>query len=126
MFIAFSQKTTPMSRPSDSLKPVAFINTVEQSLNLFYADYANKSIYDSIITALNYESDALPTFSDDVYCQRLEEMSRRSPFHMDCNPTTLSTLKYFVAQRRGFTRIVLGLNYILKCLKKSLLSTAYL
>lgn len=108
MFIAFSQKTTPLSRPSDSLKPVAFINTVEQSLNLFYADYANKSIYDSIITALNYESDALPTFSDDVYCQRLEEMSRRSPFHMDCNPTTLSTLKYFVAQRRGFTRIVLG------------------
>ena len=107
-FVAFSQRTSPLTGPSDSLNPIAFINTVEQSLNLFYADYANKSVYDSIISALNYESETLPTFSDDVYCQRLEEMSQRSPFHMDCNPTTLSTLKFFVAKRRGFTRIVLG------------------
>jgi membrane-bound lytic murein transglycosylase D len=43
-----------------------------------------------------------------VYCQRLEEMSQRTPFHMDCNDNTLATLKFFVAKRRGFARIVLG------------------
>jgi membrane-bound lytic murein transglycosylase D len=106
--VSFSQRTSPLSKPSDSLNPIAFINTVQQSLNLFYSDYANQSVYDSIIAALKYEPADLPTFSDDVYCQRLEDMSEHSPFHMDCNPTTLATLKFFVAQRRGFTRIVLG------------------
>ena len=43
-----------------------------------------------------------------MYCQRLEEMSQRTPFHMDCNDNTLATLKFFVAKRRGFARIVLG------------------
>ncbi len=104
----FAQKVSPRSKSSDSLNAIPFINTIEQSLNLFYADYANQSNYDSIIAALNYESSDLPTFSDDVYCQRLEEMSQRTPFHMDCNDNTLATLKFFVAKRRGFARIVLG------------------
>ena len=104
----FAQKVSPRAKSSDSLNAIPFINTIEQSLNLFYADYANQSNYDSIIAALNYESSDLPTFSDDVYCQRLEEMSQRTPFHMDCNDNTLATLKFFVAKRRGFARIVLG------------------
>jgi membrane-bound lytic murein transglycosylase D len=104
----FAQKVSPRAKSSDSLNAIPFINTIEQSLNLFYADYANQSNYDSIIAALNYEPSDLPTFSDDVYCQRLEEMSQRTPFHMDCNDNTLATLKFFVAKRRGFARIVLG------------------
>ena len=104
----FAQKVSARAKSSDSLNAIPFINTIEQSLNLFYADYANQSNYDSIIAALNYESSDLPTFSDDVYCQRLEEMSQRTPFHMDCNDNTLATLKFFVAKRRGFARIVLG------------------
>lgn len=106
--IGFSQGKPTSSKLPDSLNPISFINTVEQSLNFFYSDYANQSVYDSIITALKYESVDQPTFTDEVYCNRLEAMSQNSPFHMDCNPTTLSTLKFFVAQRRGFTRIVLG------------------
>lgn len=108
MSFGFAQKVSPRAKSSDSLNAIPFINTIEQSLNLFYADYANQSNYDSIIAALNYESSDLPTFSDDVYCQRLEEMSQRTPFHMDCNDNTLATLKFFVAKRRGFARIVLG------------------
>ena len=107
-FVAFSQRISPLSRPSDSLKTEPFINTIEQSMKFFYADYLKQSNYDSIISALKYEPKDLPTFSDEVYCQRLEEMSQRTPFHMDCNPTTLSTLKFFVDQRRQFTRIILG------------------
>jgi membrane-bound lytic murein transglycosylase D len=105
---SFSQKPAHLIRPADTLNKDAFFNTVQQSLNLFYADYANQKNYDSIINSLNYEPDQVPTFSDEVYCQRLEEMSRRSPFHMDCNQATLSTIKFFAAQRRGFVRVVMG------------------
>jgi membrane-bound lytic murein transglycosylase D len=104
----FSQRPAHLVRPADTLNKDAFFNTVQQSLNLFYADYANQKNYDSIIQSLNYEPDQVPTFSDEVYCQRLEEMSRKSPFHMDCNQATLSTIRFFAAQRRGFVRVVMG------------------
>jgi membrane-bound lytic murein transglycosylase D len=106
--ILFSQKPAHLVRPADTLNPDAFFNTVQQSLKLFYADYAKQKNYDSIINALNYEPDQVPTFSDEVYCQRLEEMSKKSPFHMDCNQATLSTIRFFAAQRRGFVRVVMG------------------
>jgi len=108
MHWSFGQSPSHLSKPSDSLKVEAFLNTVEQSLKLFYNDYANSSNYDSIINALNYESGQIPNFSDEVYCQRLEKMNEISPFHLDCNPATLSTIKFFAAQRRGFARVALG------------------
>ena len=46
----------------DSLKGSALINTIEQSLDMFYADYAENGNYDSIIAALNYEPNAIPEF----------------------------------------------------------------
>jgi membrane-bound lytic murein transglycosylase D len=106
--LVYSQKPAHLTRPSDSLNPDQFFNTVEQSLRLFYSDYVNSNKYDSIINALNYEANETPTFSDDVYCQRLADMSQNSPFHMDCNKSTLATIKFFATQRRGFARIVLG------------------
>ena len=105
---SYSQKPAHLVRPADTLNPDAFFNTVQQSLTMFYADYANQNNYDSIINSLKYEPNQVPTFSDEVYCQRLEEMSKRSPFHMDCNPATLSTIKFFATQRRGFIRVVMG------------------
>ncbi len=107
-FLLFSQKPMHLRNSSDSLDTDAFVNTVQQSLNLFYADYAKDLKYDSIIKALNYETDQIPVFSDEIYCERLENMSRMSPFHMDCNPTTLSIIRFFCDKRRGFVRIVLG------------------
>jgi membrane-bound lytic murein transglycosylase D len=105
---ANAQTPAHLVRPSDTLKKDAFINTVEQSLQLFLADYANKNNYDSIINALNYEPGDAPQFSDEVYCERLEKMNEMSPFHLDCNATTLSTIKFFAQNRRGFARVVLG------------------
>ena len=104
----FSQTPAHLVKPSDTLSKDAFINTVEQSLKLFLADYANQNNYDSIINALNYEQGDTPQFSDEVYCERLESINEMSPFHLDCNATTLSTIKFFAQNRRGFARIVLG------------------
>lgn len=92
----------------DSLKGEAMINTIEQSLMMFYAENSEDDNYDSIIAALNYESDAVPSYSNEVYCERLNEMNEMSPFHLDCNAATLSTIKFFTENRRGFARVVLG------------------
>ena len=106
--VAQGQKPPHLVRPSDSLDPDPFVNTVQQSLKLFYADYANTNSYDSIISALNYAPGQIPTFSDDIICERLSKMNELTPFHLDCNQATLSTIKFFAAQRRGFIRVALG------------------
>jgi membrane-bound lytic murein transglycosylase D len=106
--LAQSQKPAHLVRPSDTLDPNPFVNTVQQSLNLFYADYANTNTYDSIISALNYAPGQIPTFSDSVICARLSKMNELTPFHLDCNQATLTTIKFFAAQRRGFIRVALG------------------
>lgn len=92
----------------DSLENEALINVIEQSLEMFYADASPDGNYDSIIEALNFETDDVPEYSDEVYCERLNVMNEMSPFHLDCNDITLSTIKFFVTKRRGFTRVVLG------------------
>lgn len=106
--VTIAQKPAHLVRPSDTLDPDPFVNTVQQSLNLFYADYANSQKYDSIISALNYSPGQIPTFSDSIICERLSKMNELTPFHLDCNAATLSTIKFFAAQRRGFIRVALG------------------
>ena len=51
-----------------------FLTMVEQSLNAFYGDYANSTDYDSVMQALNYEANEIPSFSDEVYCMYSEAM----------------------------------------------------
>jgi len=92
----------------DTLNPDPFLNTIAQSLAFFYADYAQSSFSDSIKTALNYEPEVIPEFSDDVYCRRLAEMDQRSPLSFDCNSITLNTVRFFAKNRRSFVKIVLG------------------
>jgi len=98
----------PHNYNKNDLNSIAFINTVEQSLNLFYADYVNDKRYDSIINALNYEPNEAPIFTDDIYCERLARINDMSTFPMDCNPITLSTIRFFASKRRSFGRIVMG------------------
>ena len=105
---ASAQKPAHLVRPSDTLDPDPFVNTVQQSLNLFYAEYANAQNYEAIIADLNYAPGQIPTFSDSVICARLSKMNELTPFHLDCNSATLSTIKFFAAQRRGFIRVALG------------------
>ena len=92
----------------DSLNNGQIINTIEQSLDLFYQEYSPEGNYDSIIEGLNYEQDSVPSFSNEVYCERLNIMNEASPFHLDCNEQTLNTIKFFARKRRGFARVVLG------------------
>ena len=104
-FISYGQQPWTAE---DSLNNEALINTIEQSLSLFYAENSEDNNYDAIIAALNFEADSIPEYSDEVYCERLNEMNEMSPFHLDCNEATLKTLKFFTIKRRGFARVVLG------------------
>ena len=105
--ISFSGYSQVENRP---LKGDPFINTVEQSLLYHYSEYSKKAIgnYDSIIDALNYDDGQVISFTDEEYCARLNEMNKLTPFHLDCNESTLSTIRFFAEKRRGFTRVVLG------------------
>jgi len=96
------------SKTKDSLYSNTFLNTVEQSLNLFYKEYSKNESIDSLKKELEGGSSEHPVFSDETYCKRLATMNEMSPFQLDCNETTLSTLKYFVQKRRGFIKVVLG------------------
>lgn len=107
-FYSFSQKQTQPVKPSDTIGSDAFFNTVQQSLQLFYADYANDTKYDSIISALQYEPGQVPTVTDDEICERLHKMNEMTPFHLDCNAATISTIRFFARERRGFIRIAMG------------------
>lgn len=104
----FAQTRKPKPAPKDSLSSEAFINMIDETLNAFYADYASQSNFDSIINALEYEPNQIPEVSDDIICQRLRKMNEMSPFHLDCNPITLSTIRFFAKNRRSFAKVILG------------------
>lgn len=106
VFNGFSQPKTEGAKLSDD----QFVNVVEQSLALYYAEYAQKQggSYESVIAALNYSDGQVVEFSDEVYCQRLKEINKLTPFKLECNEATLSTIRFFVTKRRGFARVVLG------------------
>jgi membrane-bound lytic murein transglycosylase D len=106
--VSFGQKPSVNPKLSDSLTSEAFINTVQQSLQLFYADYVNDTKYDSIISALNYEPGEVPSFTDEQICERLQKMNEMTPFHSDCNAATISTIRFFARERRSFIRIAMG------------------
>lgn len=106
---SFGQTPVHLQKPGDTLHKEPFVNTVEQSLLLFYKEYAGfDKNYDSVIAALNYEKGDIPTFTDEEYCSRLEKLNEMSPFHLDCNKTTLTTIKFFAAKRRLFISVALG------------------
>lgn len=92
----------------DSLSNARMVETIEQSLLLFYTEAAENGNIDSVEQAIAFESSEVPSFSDAVYCDRLATLNEMSPFHLDCNEATLKTIKFFAEKRRGFARVVLG------------------
>jgi membrane-bound lytic murein transglycosylase D len=106
--VSFGQQSTRNTKPSDSLNSEAFINTIQQTLQLFYADYINDTKYDSIINSLNYEPGEIPNFTNEEICERLQKMNEMTQFHLDCNAATISTIRFFARERRGFIRIAMG------------------
>ncbi|MFN5415450.1 MAG: LysM peptidoglycan-binding domain-containing protein [Flavobacteriia bacterium] len=108
LFAQSGQRRKPKPVVKDSTSSEAFLLTIEKSLDAFYAEFANDSNYDSIINALEYEANQVPEVSDEVICERLEKMNELSEFHLDCNPTTISVIRFFHKNRRSFIRIALG------------------
>lgn len=108
LFAGFSNAQGDVISPEDSLEQLRMVETIEQSLMLFYAEASNNGNIDSAREALEFESSEVPTYSDAVYCDRLDKLNAMSPFHLDCNETTLTTIKFFVEKRRGFAKVVLG------------------
>lgn len=92
----------------DSIRGQRMVETIEQSLMMYCAEQSPNGNYDSVIEALGFEASDVPSYSDEVYCERLNKMNEMSPFHLECNETTLKTIKFFVEKRRGFARVVLG------------------
>lgn len=96
------------AQDGSSEKFSSFAETVDQSLQMFYKEQVKGENFDSIQTALGHEEGEIPFFSDDIYCQRIEELAAMSPMPYACNDATLKTLKFFVEKRRNFTKVVLG------------------
>jgi membrane-bound lytic murein transglycosylase D len=99
------------SSPKDSsvIEYEHFLEVVENTLNEFYKE--NTSIdkkTDSIISALGYDENDVPQFSDSIYCMRLGLMNEKSPFQLDCNEDVLSVIDYFARKRRRFTAVTMG------------------
>ena len=92
----------------DSLNEIPFINTIEQSLNLFYAEYANDTNLDSLKKAIEENGGSILKVSDDTICNRLGRINSMTPFQLQCNETALSIIKYFIEMRQGFIKVVLG------------------
>lgn len=93
----------------DSIVNARMVETIDQSLLMFYTEAAsNTGNVDSVREALNFETSDVPTYSDAVYCDRLDKLNEMSPFHLDCNEATLKTIKFFAEKRRGFIKVCMG------------------
>ncbi len=85
-----------------------YLKTIEESLNAHYAEFSKNGKTDSIIDALGFEPGEIPDFTDEEYCARLSKINELTPFHLDCNAITLSSIRFFAANRRSFCRVALG------------------
>jgi len=92
----------------DSLSTGKFLNVVETSLFEFYKETWGQEKAYRIIDSLGYADDFKPTFSDDIYIQRLTDLDAKTIIDIEINTEVLNTVKYFVNKRRTFTAVCLG------------------
>lgn len=111
-FALIAQQKPTITVVKDSLESEQFIRVIEQTLEDYFLSIANENNYDSILKSLSYNSNTVPSFSDEVYCNRLEEMKTTSSYPFDCNVHTLSTIKYFAKSRISFAKIILARSSI--------------
>jgi membrane-bound lytic murein transglycosylase D len=105
---SFSQTRTPRTTVKHPMDSEAYLKMLDETLMDYYSSVANDKKVDSLIDALEMDSDEIGDVSDEEYCERLEKINALSPFHLDCNDITLGMIKFFVKNRRGFAKIVLG------------------
>lgn len=108
LFNAQENIAGPSVENEDSLEFVRFMETMEESLRLYRSEWDQTADYDSIIKALGYETGHIPTFSDSIYCARLQRMSALSPMPFDCHPSILENIHFFNEKRRSFIKVTMG------------------
>lgn len=92
----------------DDLQYEKMLSTIENALHEFHLERSKDPKFDSIIESYGYLEEDVPTFDDDVYCERLNTLNLRSPFLLDCNEDVLKTIRYFERKRRYFTSVTIG------------------
>lgn len=106
--IGLNAQRQPKPTVKSPLDSEAFIEMMDNTLSDYYAQFAKEPNFDSIINTLEFEDNEIGEVSDSIYCERLEKLNNLTPFHLDCNEITLGMIRFFVKNRRGFTKIVLG------------------
>lgn len=106
--IGLNAQRQPKPTVKSPLDSDAFIEMMDNTLSDYYAQFAKEPNFDSIINTLEFEDNEIGEVSDSIYCERLEKLNNLTPFHLDCNEITLGMIRFFVKNRRGFTKIVLG------------------
>jgi membrane-bound lytic murein transglycosylase D len=109
--LSIAQRRT-VSQAKDTISGNAFVNMIDQSFSMYVNELLPDDKTDSIIDALGYEASTSPLFTDEEYCLRLNQLNERSSFKYDCNEVTLSSIRFFAANRRSFAKIVLGRSKI--------------
>lgn len=106
--ISQENKSGPSIENEDTLVFQRFMETMEESLRLYREEWDQDEDYDAIVKALGYETGHVPVFSDSVYCERLNELNKQSPYPFDCHPSVLQNIHFFNEKRRSFIKVTLG------------------
>jgi membrane-bound lytic murein transglycosylase D len=96
------------AEPQDTFQYQKMLDVIEATILKDHLERFNNNETAYIISSLGYTEEDAPTFSDSVYCLKLAEMDKMSPFSFECNEYVLQTIRYFANKRRKFTGIVLG------------------
>ena len=107
IFGGYAQIRQPKTTEKHPLDSEALVKMLDETVMNYFNEMATENNADSIIRMLDDEEDK-GEVSDEIYCQRLEKINAISPFHLDCNEITLGMIRFFVKNRRGFAKIVLG------------------
>jgi membrane-bound lytic murein transglycosylase D len=68
----------------------------------FTSDVSKLNIY-------NYAKDSIPSFTDDVYRDRMQKLDRETPFELDYNDEIRSFIQLYAFKRRGTVSKCLGM-----------------
>lgn len=107
VFGTYAQTRQPKPVEKHPMDSEAFTKMLDETVMQYFGEMSNDRNVDSIIKMLEDEEDK-GEVSDEIYCQRLEKINAISPFQLDCNEITLGMIRFFVKNRRGFAKIVLG------------------
>lgn len=106
---AFSQSESAQ----DSISITPDNQVVAMLDSLLYSGYCNKHCFSSDTAVLNiygYKSDSIPSFSEEVLRERLEQLDRLTPMEITYNRDVHNFIDLYANKKRILTSRVLGLS----------------